>query len=99
MAPWNKNQQDLATLIDRIFEDGVVDDAEQEELREFWIARGLTVPQVREVVDAFVNRVWGEVMEDGVVTEEEKVRLRAVISGLKLPDKVLPERVLFALSR
>lgn len=91
-------QQDLVALIFRIFQDGVVDPAERDELRRFWTTRGLTVGQVRQVVDAFVARVWGEVIDDGVVTDEERVRLRALIEGLRLPEKALPDLVRKALS-
>lgn len=97
MAELTKTQQDLATLIERIFEDGVVDPAERQELQDFWRQRGLTVSQVRQVVDAFVARVWGEVIADGVITSDERVRLSAVREGLRLPDEVLPEPVRKAL--
>ena len=94
----DKNQEDLGALLDRIFADGVVDPAEREELRQFWIKRGMTVSQVRGVVDRFVARVWDEVIEDGVVTAEERERLRAVVEGLNLPQAVLPEAVRAALA-
>ncbi len=91
MPELTPSQQDLAALVDRIFADGKIEPAEREELRRFWAARGLSVSQVRTVVDAFVARVWGEVLADGVITEEERARLRAVVSGLRLPEAALPE--------
>lgn len=90
MAEWTAAQQDLAALIDRIFADGVVQPAEREELRRFWAQRGMTVSQVREVVERFVAQTWGEVMADGVVTGDETERLRAVVDGLHLPESVMP---------
>jgi hypothetical protein len=98
MAELNQTQKELAALIERIFEDGVVDSEEREELQAFWRQRGLTVPQVREVVDQFVLRVWGEVIADGVITAEERARLAAVKEGLRLPDEVIPEPVREAVS-
>lgn len=97
MAELNETQRDLAALIERIFDDGVVDPAEREQLRDFWRQRGLTVAQVRQVVDAFVARVWGEVIADGVITADERQRLSAVRDGLRLPDEVLPDPVRRAL--
>ena len=93
----DKNQEDLGALLVRIFEDGVVDSSEREELRQFWIKRGMTVPQVRAVVDQFLARIWGEVMEDGVITPEERGRLKAAVEGLNLPLEVLPGEVRAAL--
>jgi len=98
MSELSKSQQDLAALIDRIFADGKVEPEEREQLRSFWANRGLTVRQVRAVVDAFVARVWGEVSADGRISDEERARLRAVVSGLRLPDEVLPEPVRAALA-
>lgn len=95
---WNEGQQNLAQLIDRIFEDGVVDADEREELKKFWVSQGLGVSQVRAVVDAFVAKVWGEVIADGIVTSDEKGRLRAVVYGLKLPVDILPAPIRDALA-
>jgi uncharacterized membrane protein YebE (DUF533 family) len=97
MAELNETQRDLAALIERIFADGVIDPAERQTLQDFWRQRGLTVPQVRQVVDAFVARVWGEVIADGVVTAEERGRLNAVVQGLRLPEEALPGPVRKAL--
>ena len=91
MPEWNQAQQDLAALIDRVFADGKVDSAEREELRGFWAQRQMTLKNVREVVDAFVEKTWGEVIADGVVTDGERERLWAVVDGLHLPEAVVPE--------
>jgi tellurite resistance protein len=99
MPELSKSQQDLAALMDRVFADGKVEPSEGEELRSFWATRGLTVSQVRAVVDAFVARVWGEVVADGVITDEEQAKLRAVVSGLRLPDGALPDPVRKALAQ
>jgi hypothetical protein len=98
MSDWNQAQQDLAALIDRIFADGRVDPDEREELRRFWTTRQLAVKQVRAVVDVFVSKTWGEVIADGVVTDQERERLWAVVEGLHLPEAVLPEPMWKAIS-
>ena len=70
----------------------------REELKKFWVSQGLGVSQVRAVVDAFVAKVWGEVIADGIVTSDEKGRLRAVVYGLKLPVDILPAPIRDALA-
>lgn len=86
-------REKLAQTVDRIFEDGVMDDAEKAELRALFTGGGLTVPEVKEVMAEFVRKTWGEVIEDGIITEEEKQKLEAIVTGLKLPANVLPEAV------
>jgi hypothetical protein len=95
---WNQAQESLARLIDQIFEDGRVDDSERQQLRRFWADKGLTVNQVRVVIDRFVDDVWREVVADGIVTDDERSRLRAVVSGLNLPREILPQALLSALA-
>jgi uncharacterized tellurite resistance protein B-like protein len=98
MSELSQAQRELSELIDRIFADGKIEPEEREQLRSFWANRGLTVGQVRAVVDSFVARVWGEVNADGQITDEERTRLRAVVSGLRLPDEVLPPAVRWAVT-
>ena len=90
MPELTQAQKDLAALIDRIFADGKVEDSERAELRQFWTKQGMSVKQVREVVDAFVGRIWGEVMADHVVSREEKQKLWAIVNGLHLPEEAMP---------
>ena len=94
----DKNQEDLGALLTRIFEDGIIDPSEREELRQFWIKRGMPVSQVRQVVELFLAQIWDSIIDDGVVTPEERQRLQTVIKGLNLPDSVLPVEVLAALN-
>ncbi len=89
----DKNQEDLGALLTRIFEDGIVDPSEREELRLFWIKRGMTVSQVRQVVDQFLAHEWEGIMKDGVVTPEERIRLKTVVEGLNLPEAALSAEV------
>jgi hypothetical protein len=91
MPEWTQAQRDLAALIDRVFADGKVDNAERDELRGFWAKRQMPLKEVRAVVDTFVEKTWGQVIADGVVTETERERLWAVVDGLHLPESVVPE--------
>ena len=83
----------LAATVERIFADGVMDAAEKTELKALFAQGALTVPQVRDVLSAFVRDTWGEVMEDGVLTDAERAKLKAVVRELKLPDDCIPEAV------
>jgi len=47
----------------------------------------------------FVQRTWGEVIADNVVTEEERARLWTVVDGLHLPEAVVPAPMWAAISR
>ena len=53
----------------------------------------------KELVDVFVQRTWGEVIADNVVTEEERARLWTVVDGLHLPEAVVPAPMWAAISR
>lgn len=81
----------LRALIERIFEDGVVEEKERDELKRLYRDGGLTVPQVKEVFAAFVSDTWGEVMSDGVVTDDERNKVRTILTELKLPANMLPD--------
>src|SRR5689334_16479561 len=91
MSQASKDQ--LAELVDRIFADGIVEPAERDELRRLYRDGGLTIPQVREVFAAFVAKTWGEVIEDGVVTPEERAKLTTILRELKLPADILPPQM------
>jgi len=93
MTELSKTQQQLAVILDKIFADGVLDDSEREELRDLFANRGLKVSEVTVVVEAFVAKMWGETIEDGLITDEEKARLETVIKELKLPTSALPEEI------
>ena len=86
-------QDQLAELIERIFADGVVEKAERDELHRLYREGGLTVPQVREVFRAFVEKTWGEAIADDVVNDEEKRRLTNIIHELRLPIDIVPEQM------
>jgi hypothetical protein len=85
----------LMQLLDDIFEDNVVTAEERSSLIEF--QAGLDPARVQRVFTAFVEKKWGEVIADGVVTDLEKLVLRLVLEELNLPDAAVPEQVRRAL--
>jgi hypothetical protein len=86
-------QEALLSLVDRIFEDGVVTPAERSELVSLYREGGLTVAEVREVFTAFVRQTWGEVIEDGLLTEAERTKLKAIVRELHVPRDCVPDSV------
>ena len=83
-------QQDLLSLVDRIFADGVVTAAERSELVSLYRDAGLSVPEVKEVFSAFLKKTWGEAIADGVLTDEERGKLATVVRELRMPADAVP---------
>jgi tellurite resistance protein len=83
----------LAELVHRIFADGVVEQAERDELHRLYREGGLTVKEVREVFAAFVASTWGEAIADGKISDEEKRKLTTIIHELRLPVDVIPAQM------
>src|SRR5690349_13510896 len=83
----------LAELVDRIFADGVVEQAERDELHRLYREGGLTVKEVREVFATFVTATWGEVIADGTVSDVEKKKLTNIIAELRLPVDAIPAQM------
>ena len=83
-------QQELLALVGRIFADGIVDASERSELVSLYRAGGLSVPEVRAVFSAFLERTWGESIADGVLTDDERGKLAAIVRELRLPSECVP---------
>jgi|SRR5688500_3219254 tellurite resistance protein len=83
----------LAELVHRIFADGVVEPAERDELHRLYREGGLTVKEVREVFGQFVSETWGEVIADGTVSPEEKLKMATILRELRLPADLLPAQM------
>src|SRR4051812_38206140 len=79
----------LGNDIRRVLADGVIDDAEREELQGLFRQAVLTVSDVRSVIGRYLLSVQDDVLADGLVTEEERARCRAVVSELKIPPGLL----------
>ena len=86
-------QEVLLALVERIFEDGVVTASERSELVSLYRDAGLTVPDVKEVFAAFLKRTWGETMADGVITNDERMKLATIVRELRVPKESLPAAI------
>jgi uncharacterized tellurite resistance protein B-like protein len=80
----------LSALIQRVMADGKIEPDEREEMQAFYRQALLTVGDVKEVLGRYVRAVQEEVLADGMVTEEERARCRAIASELKIPPELLP---------
>jgi tellurite resistance protein len=80
----------LKGMLARIFSDAEVDQAERAELKATLGSGALSDAEVREVFDDFVETTWRVTMADGVVSDREKQRLRAIVEELALRPDQLP---------
>ena len=83
----------LRVLIERVMADGKIEPAEKEEMQAFYRQALLTVGDVRDVMSRYLRAVQDEVVADGVVTDEERARCRAVVSELKIPPALWPGEI------
>jgi uncharacterized tellurite resistance protein B-like protein len=79
----------LGSVVRRVLADGTIDDAEREELEGLYRQAVLTVSDVRCVIGRYLLTVQDDIMADGLVTEEERARCRAIVSELKIPAGLL----------
>lgn len=80
----------LKGMLARIFSDAVAEAAEREELKAFLSSDALTLAEVKEVFEDFVETTWKITKADGVVSEVEKQRLREIVDVLPVDSSVLP---------
>ena len=80
----------LKGMLARIFSDAEVDEAERAELKATLASGALTADEVKEVFEDFVQTTWKITIADGVVSDREKQRLRAIVNELALRPDQLP---------
>ena len=88
----------LAALIERVMADGKIEPDEREEMQAFFRQAVVTVGDMRDVLARYLRVVQNEVLADGHVTEEERARVRAVVSELKIPPSLWPGEIRAILS-
>jgi hypothetical protein len=84
----------LARLLPRVLEDGRVDDSEKEQLLAVFRREILTTADVREVFGQFLKGLATDVLADGVVTEEEREKVRTAVRELRIPRTFLSPELL-----
>jgi hypothetical protein len=80
----------MGELVRRVMADGKLDAGEREEMAGVYRQAVLTVADIREVFMSYLGEVRDEVLADGVVTDEERARCRAVVAALKIPPALIP---------
>lgn len=93
----NEAEAKLTRLLERIFEDDVVDIAERSALLEFQADGALDPRGIERVFSRFVEAKWGAAMADGVLTTHEKLVLRRILEELELRDDAIPLQLRMAL--
>jgi tellurite resistance protein len=83
-------QEELLSVVDRIFADGIVNASERSELVSLYRDAGLTVAEVREVFTAFLEKTWGEAIADGAFTDDERKKLATIVRELNVPADCVP---------
>lgn len=83
-------QKALLTLVESVFDDGVVTSDERKALTSAYRAGGLTVPEVREVFCTFVETTWATAVADRDVTSGERAKMTTIVRELRLPRDCVP---------
>jgi len=86
MSETETPKQKLMGMLTRIFADSVAEESELNGLIAY-LSSGVFKPtDVQDVMTSFVMQTWKITMEDGVVSDEEKKRLRAIVDALGLEN-------------
>ncbi len=91
----SESEQALATLLESIFEDGIVEVEERERLER--LTSSLDAAAVASTFRAFLKKKWGEVIADDVLTPQERLLLGRIVGELKLSVDDLPVQARLAL--
>ncbi len=80
----------LKGMLARIFSDAAAEEAERAELKAYLSSGELSMPEIKEVFEDFVQTTWKITMADGVISDVEKKRLVAIVRVLGLDVAQLP---------
>ena len=80
----------LKGMLARIFSDAMAEDSERAELKAYLSSGELSMAEVKEVFDDFVQTTWKITIADGVVSEIERQRLNEIVRVLGLEIDTLP---------
>ena len=80
----------LKGMLARIFSDAEAEESERAELKAYLASGALSADEIRATIDEFVQQTWKITVADGVITDVEKKRLRAIAEVLELDRGALP---------
>jgi hypothetical protein len=83
----------LVRFLPRSMEDGVLDEVEKFQLHGILTSGALTKEDVQEVFRNFLLEVHQDITADGKLTVAEVVRLRTVVTELRIPKSFLPPEI------
>lgn len=80
----------LKGMLARIFSDATADAEERAELRAYLSSGVLSMAEIKDVVEDFVQTTWKITIADGVVSDVERQRLGEIVQVLGLERDALP---------
>jgi len=84
------DKRKLKGMLARIFSDATAEESERAELKAYLSSGTLSMAEIKEVFDDFVQTTWKITMADGVVSEVERQRLNEIVRVLGLDIESLP---------
>jgi hypothetical protein len=84
------DKRKLKGMLARIFSDATAEESERAELKAYLSSGALTMAEIKDVFDDFVQTTWKITMADGVVSDIERQRLNEIVSVLGLEVESLP---------
>jgi len=87
----------LKGMLARIFSDATAEASERAELKTYLSSGALSMAEVKEVFEDFVQTTWKITVADGVISEIEAQRLNEIVKVLGLEIADLPAEWVAAL--
>jgi uncharacterized tellurite resistance protein B-like protein len=84
------DKRKLKGMLARIFSDATAEESERAELKAYLSSGALSMAEIKEVFDDFVQTTWKITMADGVVSDIERQRLNEIVEVLGLEIESLP---------
>ena len=92
------DKRKLKGMLARIFSDATAEESERAELKGYLSSGALSMAEIKEVFADFAQTTWKITMADGVISDVERKRLKAIVDVLGLEPESLPEEWVRALS-
>ncbi len=84
------DKRKLKGMLARIFSDANAEEAERAELKGYLSSGVLSMADIKEVFEDFVQTTWKITMADGVISDVERARLNEIVRVLGLEVDTLP---------
>ena len=84
------DKRKLKGMLARIFSDATADASERAELKAYLSSGPLSMAEIKDVFDDFLQTTWRITMADGVVSDVERQRLNEIVRVLGVEIESLP---------